>query len=87
MMFNQEAIEIILERKSSGLKVDELLKELHVEETNNNRICLVSILQWNPKILHSYLLDNSGHIVNVYKLKRECINNYIVTSFKKNSNK
>lgn len=81
MMFNQEAIEIILERKSSGLKVDELLKELHIEKTNNNRIYLVSILQWNPKILHSYLLDNSGQVVNVYKLKKRHISNHIVTSF------
>lgn len=34
---------MVLIKRSGGLKVDDLLKELYVEKINENWICLVSI--------------------------------------------
>ena len=81
MVFSQESIEMVLTKRSGGLKVDDLLKELHVEKINENRICLVSTLQWNPKIIHRYITDNSGHVVNFYKLKNAYLNSYSSVAF------
>ena len=66
MKINQEQLIELLENKS-GLTGDTILEKLSLPITNNNRLCLSSILQKNKRVQLSYF-QLSGHAIRVYQL-------------------
>ncbi len=70
MKINKTNIEKVLEEERNGLSLESLMVKLHLDNTNDNRLQLTSLINWNKKIKRNYVRKDNT-IITIYCLNKK----------------
>ncbi|EGO8860047.1 hypothetical protein D7L51_12840 [Enterococcus faecalis] len=70
MKINKTNIEKVLEEERNGLSLESLMVKLHLDNTNDNRLQLTSLINWNKKIERNYVRKDNT-IITIYCLNKK----------------